>query len=165
MTGDLTFREALEERDIFLVAGDEDGELGPIFMFNNITDVEEHLRELTPSLDNYIRLLHGSLAKADYLPADFHNRTPFVICVDPDNPINAFVIESGAASPSELAEEIEIFLKTGGTFATIPDIDDIHIFYGYEISTCLQPVEEDIDEEAIETCCMVAEAARTREKT
>lgn len=161
----LTFREALEERDIFLIAGDEDGELSQIFMFNAIEDVEEHLKELTPSLDSQIRLLHGSLAKADYLPSDFHNRTPFVVCVDPDEPINAFVIESGAASPSELAEEIEMFLKTGGTFATIPDIDDIHIFYGYEVSTCLRPVEDDIDEEAIETCCMIAEAARCHEKT
>ena len=161
----LTFREALEERDIFLIAGDEDVTEGPIFMFSNIDDVEEHLRDLTPSLDGCIKLLHGSLAKADYLPADFHNRTPFVICVDPDDPTNSFVIESGASSPAELAEEIETFLTTGGSFATIPDIDDIHIFYGYEIGTCLQPIEEDIDDEAIETCCLVAEAARTRERT
>lgn len=158
--GELTFAEALLEEDIFLLASDEDEEIGPIHMFNNIDDVEAHLARLNPIIDSNMRLLHGVLTSAEFLPSSFHGKSAYVVCTDPDESSDAMVIESGALGPKELADELEQFLNGGGgVFATIPDIDDIFIFYGYEISTCLAPVLEDMDDEAIETCKLIAEEA------
>lgn len=156
----LTFKEALKEDEIFLVSNAEDEDAGPIYMFDSVDDLEQHLSSLTPSIDACVRVLHGVLTTAEYLPPDFRGKTSFVVCVDPDDATNTSVVESGAAAASELAEEIESYLSSGFALPTLPDIDDIFILYGYEVSTCLSINLDEIDDEALDTCKMVADAAR-----
>lgn len=159
----LTYIEAMAEDEVFVVTGDEDLDDSPTYIFGNLDDVEDYLKTLQASMDANTRVLHGVLTSAEYLPTDFRNRTVFVVIRSPEDAMSAVVVESGASAPAELAEEIEVLVQTGHHMATIPDIDDVYIFYGYELTIRLTVNWDDVDEEIIDTCTHVAEdAADTR---
>ncbi len=165
MADNLTYDEAVNEEQIFLVTGEEDSDEGPTTFYNSMDEVEDHLKNIHVSLDSGAKVLHGILTTAQYLPTSFRGRTAFVVIRNPEDPFLSAVIESGASTPEELAEEIESFLLGGNVGITIPEIEDIYIFYGYELTVCLAVDWDDLDDESLHRCQQVgADAIEVGEK-
>ena len=62
-------------------------------------------------------------------------------------------MESGAQSDKDLADTIDALLAYNTTGFTVPlKLENMYIFYGYELSITLSLDEEEVDEEAIDVC-------------
>lgn len=157
----LTFNQALLEDEVFLVVPEEEG--GGVNFFRDTQDVDEHLSTLTPSVDSGARVIHGVLTKAAFIPIAVSKsqlRATYIICSDLGSIETAGVIESRATNAKELVLEIKQIIDGDSALEIIPDIDDLYVFYGYEIRTKLSINEDDIDDESLTVCQEMAEKAK-----
>ena len=152
-------------KEIYLVAGGEDEETGDVHAFETWGDLIEHLKTLTPIVDQETRVFHGILTVGEIIPSSFRGKSAFIICLDPYEDLKGNVVESTDGSPAGLAGEIKNIMNLGGPISDARiGIDDIFVLYGYQIETCLSVNDDDLDEEIIATCREIAvetEVART----
>ena len=140
-------------REIFLVAGPEDEESTEVFASEKWEGLLGHLSSKNPTIESGIRVFHGILTIAEFLPKSFKNKSAFVICMNPKKDREGFVIESESDDPESMAEQLELVISEGQPFVLEdPDIDDYFILYGYQLRTCMSVSQDEVDEEAIETC-------------
>ena len=149
--------DQFRNEEVFIVTGSEEEETSELFVTNNRTSLDEHLILKNPAVDEDVRVFHGVLTTAEFLPSDFKGRSVFIVCVAPDKMDRGCVVEGGA-TPSEVAKEIEaIILSTSPfTFGDL-DIDSIYILYGYQLELGLSVNEDEIDEEYIFACQDIAD--------
>ena len=143
--------------EVFVVCGDEDQDVGPLFIADNWDDLDVHLKSLIPDVDAGTRVFHGIVTPAQFLPDNMYGKSAFVICQDPDDPEKGCVVEASCDTSDELAEDISKTLDYGAIhlFTSELDIEDIFILYGYQIQTCICCDEDELDEEVIEACEMI----------
>ena len=140
-------------KEVFIVNGEEDDEASELFVTDSWDALLGHMKVLSPEVDSGVRVFHGILATAEYLPKSFKGKSVFIVCKDPLNDMKGYVVEGCSDSPEELAEDITSVVREGGggLFGTHIGIDDIYLLYGYQIQTCLSVDEEELDEEIIYT--------------
>lgn len=152
---------ALVGKEVYVVVEDFDSFVDIVFC-DDLPDLFEYLKLLPPAEFYDTITLHGVLTKAESIPADLMGRECFVIVMDPKSGSigvghKGAVIESDAGDYVDiLAEEIEEGVqKAHGSIG----IDDMYILYGYraELGLCIN--EDSLDEENIEVCKRVSEAA------
>lgn len=144
-------------REIFIVSGDDDEEISDIFIAENRIELDEHLASLNPATDGDIRVFHGIITYAEYLPTSFHNKSVYIVVESNDQPGQGCVVEGGE-TPEEVAREIESIIISSSpmTYGNL-SIDDIYILYGYQIGLGIAIDEEDLDEEKILSCEIIAD--------
>lgn len=153
-------------KEIFLAYNEEnnEGNIAEIYVTKNLMDMVEYLKRLTTNLDCDIKILHGILTEACGIPKNLRGKSAFIIVEDLYNTDHAIIMDSEAHSDIELANSINAILKYGDhntNLMTKPEIEDIYILYGYEISIILALDEEELDEEIIETCKKIAKDSIT----
>ncbi len=156
--------DSLVGKEVYVIIEDFDKPVDIIFC-DDLPDAFEYLKSLPPEEFFDTRVLHGILTKAESIPADLIDRECFIVAVIPttglDNVgLKGVVIESDAESCVEiLAEEIEEVVNTSYRWPAMVDIGDIYILYGYRVELGLCINEDALDEENIEICKKVSEAA------
>lgn len=145
-------------KEVFLVIGSEDEEIGDIGVFENWVDLVEQLKTLTPASDPETRVFHGILTLGEFIPSSFHGKSAFIVCIEPYEDSKGNIIESTGGSPADLAEEISGLMSLGGVRSGMRvDIDDIYILYGYQIEPCLSVNDDELDDEIIAVCNEIAD--------
>jgi hypothetical protein len=148
-------------KEIYLVVDDFDTNL-KARLTSSIEDLHDHLILLEPEDHPDIKVIHGVITKAKYIPGDMKGQKCFIMILDPGCFIDSLdlectVMESDSGGDSDvLAEEIEDLMDSSSHLMYIPDIDDVFIIYGYtmEIGLCVNM--DSVDEECIDTCERVA---------
>jgi hypothetical protein len=144
-------------KEVFLVVGSEDDDIGDINVLENWGDLVEFLKKLTPTVDPETRVFHGILTPGEFIPSSFHGKSAFIICIEPYADSKGNVIESTGESPMGLAEEIVNIMSIGGPVSGMKiNIEDIYVLYGYQLETCLSVDDDDVDEEIIAVCSEIA---------
>jgi len=148
--------------EVYVVGADSTvsagGELTVCGSFESLLD---YLKTKSVSINSDLRVLHGVLTSAKTIPKDFNNRQPFILLKDPDSNDHGMLLDADAENDcNELASEIETLLESEEAASFFFKIEDVYILYGYELSLTLSVDEGDLDEEIIEDCLSVAEAAR-----
>lgn len=144
-------------KEVFLVIGSEDEELGDINVLETWGDLIEFLKKLTPLIDPETRVFHGVLTPGEFIPSSFRGKSAFIVCVEPLEDSKGSIIESTGESPIGLSEEIVSIMNVGGQMSGMKvNIEDIYILYGYQLETCLSVDDDDIDEEIIAVCSEIA---------
>lgn len=165
-------------KEIFLAySGEENnnqhGSSVEVFTTTELLALVEHLKKMTPSLDHDTIVLHGVLTKASSIPKNLRGKKAFILLEDIYTADNALVLEAEVHSDKELAKKINNLIdEKYKHLAPFPwknypisiTIEDVYIFYGYEVSVILSLDEEELDEEIIEACKKIAKDAITIEK-
>lgn len=154
--------ESLIGKEVYVTIEDFDNFVNITFC-EGLPDTFEYLKLLPPDEFCDIIVLHGVLTSAKSIPADLMERECYVIVMEPtsrcavDAALKGVVIESDAGDQADiLAEEIEEGIKKArGSIS----IDDMYILYGYRVELGLCINEGSLDEENIEVCKKVSEAA------
>lgn len=147
-------------KEVFIVYNDDENDRRipvEIHIFPEFISLTSHLRTLVPSVDFGIKILHGILTRAFNLPKDLKGKAAFIII---DNDHLGSIVETNAQSDKDLVSIIEamIFYNKTNSLASLK-IENIYIFYGYEINTTLSLDEEEVDEETINVCEEIANNA------
>lgn len=143
--------------EVFIVTGAESDEISDIYVTDSRVDLNEHLAQLDPMVDDDIRVFHGVLTYAEYIPQSFTGRSAYIIVEAADQPGQGCVVE-GSETPEEMASEIETVIESSNPmiYGNI-GIDDIYILYGYQIGVCYAINEDDVDDEVIFACELIAD--------
>ena len=143
---------------------DDDVMIGDLCAFDNIIDLQNHLVSVESSDDKHL-VLHGILTDAEVLPEKLDKGCVFVIGRNPhDKPVCVLAHFEGD-STDELAEAIEEMIEQCGVGGVmIPDISDVFILYGYELSAKLAVDEDEIDDERLEVCNAYLELTKAIKK-
>lgn len=147
-------------REIFIITGDvSDDAPVDIEFADDWESVIESLSGMDPSVYGDNKVFHGVLTSASHIPINFFSKDAYVLIVDPDDVTHGVFSESECLDGKTLANNIEQIVneRTNIDKQFTVTIDNTFIFYGYEIPVCLSISDEDIDEEAIETCKRIAE--------
>jgi hypothetical protein len=148
----LTFTEAFG-REVFMVCGSGETE-EELFLTDDWDDLQAHLRNLSISLDEPPKVLHGYVSSAEFIPANPPLKNIHVIYSE-DNFKTGYVIEPGTDDVDSLAQEIESVITasvSSGMLGHAPTIDDVYIFYGYELQVVFSVNDDLVDDEIAETC-------------
>jgi hypothetical protein len=136
-----------------------DGFIGPVQV---IQALSEYTLAETPDL----RVLHGVLRSAEFLPQSLRSVTAYLVVENKTMEEMGVVIESSADTPEQLAAELSTVLENidGLDLGGAESIDDLFILYGYEVDICLTIDKESIDEEVIDRAIAISEEAeKTKE--
>jgi hypothetical protein len=146
------------------------GETGEVHVFDSMTGLIAYLLSIDASTDpeaaKDMRILHGYLTSADVLPSTFGNRNVFLILEEPYDDATGLIVESAADDPEGLAYEIEQLIDHpniglsnsvhSGPDLTGIEIENVFVLYGYEISARFAIDLDDINENFIRECKMIA---------
>lgn len=137
--------------EVYVIIGDEDEDVSELFVTTNWGDLIHELASKTPDVDSGIRVFHGVLYSAEFLPNSFHGKSAFVLIQDPADLTRGCLVESCSDSPKEVSVDLTnvIDMGGGGAFTDMVEIDDIFILYGYQLNLCITVSEEEVDEEII----------------
>jgi hypothetical protein len=148
-------------KEVYVVGTDNmvsaSGELVVCSSFEKLLD---HLKTKNISINSDLRVIHGVLTSARSIPKDFKNKQPFIMLKDPDKENYGVLLDADGDSCDELGEEIEMTLASEDTAAFFFEIEHVYILYGYEMSLVMSVDEDDLDEDAIECCMEIGDAAR-----
>lgn len=148
-------------KEVYVVGTDNivsvSGELVVCSSFEKLLD---HLKTKNMSINSDLRVVHGVLTSARSIPKDFKNKQPFLILKDPDNENYGVLLDADGDNCDELGEEIEMTLTNEDTATFFFEIEHVYILYGYEMSLVMAVDEDDLDEDAIECCMEIGDAAR-----
>ena len=143
-------------QEVFVVTGAEEDEISDLFVTNSRLSLDEHLLQMAAATDSDTRVFHGVLATAEFIPASFHGKSTFIICLHPHKTDEGYVGE-GPDNPGELVIEVEAIINSTGL--EIPggklSIDHLYILYGYQLKLALAINEDEVDEEYIFTCSQI----------
>jgi len=157
----MTFEESFG-KEIFLICGDVDV-AEELFVFGEWGDLDVYLKSQPVSQYNAPRVLHGVITPATFLPNSIMGRPVHLICSE-DGFETGYVIELSASNANELSLEVEVAVNGNISGCYKTEIEDIFLFYGYEVPTSYTVDEESIDDEIIHTCLRIAEEAKKVEK-
>lgn len=149
-------------REILLLH-DDDEESGNVacFVANSFNMLASYMKEtLCSNADQNIRVIHGVLTKANFIPKNIHNKTAYVIAEDPLCYNNISIDEASVSTTEGISDDITQLFKYGGVFEIPVKIENIYILYGYELSVYPIIDEDDVDEETISTCIKIASNCR-----
>jgi hypothetical protein len=152
-------------KEIFIICGDEDQDIGEIFVTDNWDDLDVHLKGLSPDVHSGTRVFHGVCTSAEFLPDDMYGKAAFVVCQDPDDPERGCIVEASCDTSDELASDIAQTMEYGSLhlFDGVLGIEDIFVLYGYQLETCICCDEDELDEEVIEACEMIGTQVKMTE--
>jgi translation elongation factor EF-1beta len=129
-----------------------------IEVFRTFEELVTHMKTLSISEDEDVRVLHGYLTPADVLPPKMKNKNVFIITTDEDDESEGAITElKSNINVQTLAREIKDLVNEGYGLTFTTNIDCAFILYGYEINKVLAPDDEDLDEEVIQTCKKISE--------
>jgi len=153
-------------KEIFIVCEEEDQDFGEMFVTDNWSDLKTHLKTLTPDTDSEMRVFHGVITPAEFLPNSFHGKSVFIVCQDPDDLQKGNAIEAVSDTPEGLSEDISRLLDYGTVhlFNGELDIDNVYLLYGYQLQTCLTVDGDELDEEIIEMCKIIGTEVKMTEQ-
>ena len=143
-------------KEIFLVYNEEknDNDIPvKVEIISEFMELVEHVKSLIYSIDSGTKILHGLLTRAFSLPKNLKGKSAYIIINNGYNTDRVLIMESGAQSDKDLADTIDALLAYNTTGFTVPlKLENMYIFYGYELSITLSLDEEEVDEEAIDVC-------------
>jgi hypothetical protein len=144
--------------EIYVVVGDD--MVGELYATASWDDLCAHMQTLAPTIDD-VRVYHGVLGPVEFLPNDLRNKSAFTIFQSSLDDKMCYLVDSGATTIEEFAEELAEVL-TSGYIDQLGEItvERAFILYGYELSVCLGVDPEDIDEEVIGSCKEILEEVR-----
>lgn len=147
-------------KEIFIVTGlEEEDETSEIFITEELVSLKAYLSYLDALVDE-VRVLHGVLTPAKSLPPSFRGKSVFLVAIDPSSMKTGYVIESSSTTPHDLARDIESVVQLGGPFdSAVAGIEDLFVFYGYQLGLGFTINEDEMDDEIIDTCQKLAEDA------
>ena len=135
------------------VLGNEEGtsHFDNIEAFSEMDEIQAALDKLNVIEEESKMILYGTLMEATILPSDLHGKDAYIIVVDQyeDYGIIASVT---TGKVEDLAKTIEDFITPSPTDQLQPDIEDIFVLYGQEITVVGRIRADDIDEEVSDTC-------------
>lgn len=133
---------------------------GELIVCGSFEDLLNYLKTKSVSINSDLRVLHGVLTSAQTIPNDLRSRQPFILLQDPRSSEHGILLDSDTDNDcNELASEIERILEGEEVASFFFEIDDVYILYGYELSLALSVDEDDLDEDIIEDCLKISEAA------
>lgn len=151
----------LQSQEVFLVADPTfSGEPTEVFVTDNRMELDEFLMSKDPSVDE-TSVFHGIITKAVSLPSSLKGRSCYIVVLPEEaDADNMGIIIEGGDTVDELAKEIETLITAAPTehFGQL-SIDDIYVLYGYQLGLGIAIIEDDIDEEYIFTCDLIADEA------
>lgn len=149
-------------KEVYVVGTDStvsDG--GTLMVCGSLEDLMEYLRTKSIGIDYDLRVVHGVLTSAKSIPKDLKDRQAFILLVDKSADDYGIMLDSDTENNfNELGEEIEKVLVSEEIATFFYEIDNVYILYGYEMSLCLTVDEDEIDENIIEDCLVIAEQAK-----
>jgi len=149
-------------REVFVVTStDPDYELyTEVYILDSLGKANAKLTDLTygSTDDDSVQVYHGILLNADCIPPTFNGCTPYIIVQNPERTKSKAVeneahFEKMVINPNKVAEKIEDLLESENLFISIDGsemnvtIDDIYLFFGYNMIKVLQISEERVDDE------------------
>lgn len=144
-------------KEVYVLCSDEDSGDTMLKIYERLSQLQGGMVELHVGSAHRLRVLHGVMCPANVLPSGFRSRTPYLVIPIPDDSPQAGkpgesgrVLESTASSVLDLARDLQGILHVKETRDL--DLSKTGVLYGYEIGICLSVVEDDVDEETIETC-------------
>jgi len=112
--------------------------------------------------DDNIRVYHGVLTKANFIPENFKGCTPYIMIKNPEGHHavaleHEHIFEKAMADPTSVANRIQILLDKDELFISssylqqvTPSIEDVKIFFGQRQTPVFQIAEENLDEEVMD---------------
>lgn len=149
-----------EGKSVFVVGTDALKDTGELAVYESFTDLNEHLKMLSPSSEPDILVLHGVLTSANYIPGEI-GRHIYVLVQDPQDREAGCIYETECSRDINLLSEV-ISDTVAGNDCPCDNvtIDNVFILYGYELNTGYSVHEDEIDEEVIETCQNITEPVK-----
>jgi hypothetical protein len=149
--------EQYRNQEVFIVTGSEEDDRSELFVTDKREMVDEYLLLKDPSIDDDVRVFHGVLTTAEFLPSSFHGKSAFLVINCPDKLDQGCVVEAGE-TPDEVSNEIEAILESADplTYGDL-SIDYIFLLYGYQLGLGMAINEDDIDDEVIFSAEVIAD--------
>jgi hypothetical protein len=153
-----------EGETIFLIGIDGMKDTGPLSIHQNIVELNAHLSTMSPISDMDILVLHGVLTSAKCLPSEV-GRFVYVVVQDPDDREAGCIYEMDRLDSDELSEFVTEIIngEDASQYYKDLDIDNVFIFYGYELNVSYFMRNDEIDDEALEECQIVGEYVKDME--
>lgn len=149
-----------EGEAVFVIGTEVLHDVGELVIYESFPELNEHLKLLSPFSEPNILVLHGILTSANYIPGEI-GRHIYLLVQDPEDE------EAGCIYETECRADINLLSGLISDIIAGNDcpydnaaIDNIFILYGYELNTAYSVHEDEIDEEAIETCQKTAKQVK-----
>jgi len=152
--------------EVFLITVNEDLEdvATEVFIFKQLETCNFKLSDISWGNldDDNIRVYHGILVTANFIPENFKGCTPYIMIKNPEGDVypelaNEHMFKKITANSSTVATTIQTLLDDDDLFAygnythqLVPTIEDVQLFFGQKYSPIFQIAEETIDEEIID---------------
>jgi hypothetical protein len=137
-------------KEVYILAESEDQEVQEISIHLSYESLVASLEKFDADTSGDMRILHGVLASAAFLPQKLAGKSAFIMVWSEEG--NA-IKDSSCQHTEELASELTRIMEEWPKV----DIDDLFILYGYDIIPCLGINSEEIDEEAVARCMLLME--------
>lgn len=150
-------------QEIFVVASEESfhnvhASQREFHVFDNVEELQEKMGELDVNDADEYRVIHGVLTHAAALPTDLKDRTAFVLVIDEADEENGYMVEAGD-TVEHVEDSVKDIIENGIGHLYDAEIEQVFVVYGYELTITLSINEDDLDEEVLDACHRVAEAA------
>lgn len=147
-------------RSIFVIGMDGLKSAGDITIYEELEDLNEHLKLLSPISETEVIVIHGTITPAEYIPADI-GKYIYIIVQDPGNEGMGCIYEIECNEDIDvLSSFVSKIIHENGVLYPNLTIDNIFVMYGYELNLGYSVHEDEIDEEALEGCQNVAEQVK-----
>jgi len=152
-------------QEVFVIASDEQSHNAAdtsreFHICDSIEDLREKMKDLEVQDVDELRVVHGVLTHAAALPPDLKDRTAFVLVASPLDDEDGFMVESGDTL-EHVEESVRELIEHGIGYCYDLEIEQIFVVYGYELTIVLSINDDDIDEETLDSCHQVADAAES----
>jgi hypothetical protein len=151
--------------EVFLITLNEDLKdvSTEVFIYQDVEMCNFRLSDISwGNLDeDNIRIYHGVLVKATFIPENFKGCTPYIIIKNPEGGHTAVLenecfFEKVTADPVTLANRIQKLLEDDELFISStylqqlkPTIENVKIFFGQRQTPVFQISEDNLDEEVM----------------
>jgi len=150
---------AYHSDEVYIVCADEDLDThGVLMVFERLSRLQGYMSTLNVDHAKQLRVLHGILAPARYLPSSLRGKTPFLIIQSRTDLEKGMAFEVTSSTVDDLAADISSVVENAGTIALadFEGVDDMSILWGYEVRICLTIDEDELDEEALDGCIAIS---------
>ncbi len=124
--------------------------------------------------ENNVRIYHGVMVSAMFIPNNFKGCTPYIIIKNPDcnsSPAldNEYFFKKVPGGPEKIAEEIEkaltakdLFISSYYMYPIQLSIHNVKLFLGYRLGAVFQVMPEAEDDETIDRLEKLAKDIKTK---
>lgn len=120
-------------KECYLSLSDGTDDRGYVYDFETLKALNEHLLMLDREADQETVVLHGIKTDAYYLPPTLGDTNAFIIAYDQLDRSKAEVFAFDGKNINELADKIQELVEDGTVHNPLVGIDDISIFFGYDV--------------------------------